>query len=316
MAASMWGNNIKRQCLKIRRFERVCRMEIVAHIQKLKLIKSRNTYNISTTISGVLESEYNLFINGVLLPLQTVNIRHTGQNSERKLPNGPLSVSSQTLGAVKSYLISDSTRVGSQKRWYSSDAPHSNKFQLMDFPPIVWPSPLKTIKNWILSRFIITPYFDREFSIAEFAEGSKQAVEAVSRRLADADFEGLEDLVAPAALRELRASVSHFSLQQRLELAVSAEDMYFCFPHQVGVMFDDKDQRRYVEITMCYHVLRGLKELREQNVNPPLNMGLLPEYQDKLFICNYRFVREYTRGVADQWTVNVANHFRPGETLS
>jgi len=36
----------------------------------------------------------------------------------------------------------------------------------------------------------------------------------------------------------------------------------------------------------------------------------MPEYQDKVFICNYRFKKEFTAGQHSDWTINVANHFR------
>ena len=47
----------------------------------------------------------------------------------------------------------------------------------MEFPPIVWPSFLKFIKNWMFANFIIRPYFDQEFNLHEFIEASKHAVQ-------------------------------------------------------------------------------------------------------------------------------------------
>jgi hypothetical protein len=41
-------------------------------------------------------------------------------------------------------------------------------------------------------------------------------------------------------------------------------------------MFDESNdaiQKRFVEITMVFHVLRGLKELQEQGQPIPLNIG-------------------------------------------
>lgn len=38
---------------------------------------------------------------------------------------------------------------------------------------------------------------------------------------------------------------------------------------------------------------------------------MLPEYTEKISICNYRFLREFTKGVESQWVVNVVNHFKP-----
>lgn len=48
---------------------------------------------------------------------------------------------------------------------------------LMDFPKIIWPSLLKTIKNWILVNFIVRPYFDQEFNMPNFVFGAKHALQ-------------------------------------------------------------------------------------------------------------------------------------------
>lgn len=70
-------------------------------------------------------------------------------------------------------------------RYFSSDSsdisnPRKRSLpQLMDFPEIVWPSVLKTIKNWILVNFIIRPYFDREFTVPDFVAGAKQALQVM-----------------------------------------------------------------------------------------------------------------------------------------
>lgn len=67
-----------------------------------------------------------------------------------------------------------------QYRSYSSeDRPvETQKLpQLMDFPPVIWPSFIKFIKNWMFANFIIRPYFEQEFSLAEFIEASKYAVQ-------------------------------------------------------------------------------------------------------------------------------------------
>lgn len=47
---------------------------------------------------------------------------------------------------------------------------------LMDFEEITWPSVLKTIKNFIFVHFIIRPYFDRDFALQDFIDGSKHAL--------------------------------------------------------------------------------------------------------------------------------------------
>lgn len=49
--------------------------------------------------------------------------------------------------------------------------------QLMSFPKIVWPSVFKSIKNWIMINFIVRPYFDKSFNLAEFTSGTKHALQ-------------------------------------------------------------------------------------------------------------------------------------------
>ncbi|XP_055373475.1 uncharacterized protein LOC129606883 isoform X2 [Condylostylus longicornis] len=210
-------------------------------------------------------------------------------------------------------------------QYYSSQAPkkhenNANKFNkpmpetpdeksrklptLMQFPEIVWPSFLKSIKNWIMINFVIRPYFDREFELADFITGTQQALQVVSNALSDGDFNSLEDIVDPSAVAELKTVLAQMSLSQRSELRVAKEDIYFTFPYQVGVMFDEsneKIQKRWVEITMIFHVFRGLKDFQEK-------LG-----STKFII---RFIKEFTQGVESSWVVNVVNHFKPEDSMS
>lgn len=209
-----------------------------------------------------------------------------------------------------------------KKRWYSENnsGPPSNKLPslLPDFPVIVWPSFLKTLKNFVLFNFIIKPYLDNEFSLPDFVGASKKAVEVVSRKLAEGDVKSLDGLVTNDIISSLQKALSLMSLSQREQIAINVEDIYFSFPYQVGIIFNDeegKDQKRFVEITMVYHTLKGLSNMRSRGEEPPLNMGMLPEYQKLISICNYRFIREFTKGVDDQWTVNLLNHFKPSDEL-
>ncbi|XP_013117520.1 m-AAA protease-interacting protein 1, mitochondrial [Stomoxys calcitrans] len=186
--------------------------------------------------------------------------------------------------------------------------------RLMDFPEIMWPSLLNSMKNWIMVHFIIRPYMDREFNIRDFAVGAKKAMQVVSSKLMNGDFAHLTNLVSSDALNELKPVIQKLSMSQRRQLEVKESDIYLTFPYQIGIMFDEdnKDaQKRWVEITMVFHVLRGLREMRESGEEIPWNMGTMPEYQDKVFVCNYRFVKEFTKGNESDWTVNIVNHFKP-----
>lgn len=82
-------------------------------------------------------------------------------------------------------------------------------------------------------------------------------------------------------------------------------------------MFDeeDKDQKRFVEITMVFHALRGLASMRMRGEEIPINIGSSPEFRSRISISNYRFIREYTKGVESDWTINMLNHFKPSDDL-
>lgn len=121
-------------------------------------------------------------------------------------------------------------------------------------------------------------------------------------------------MVADEALDEIKTSVAAMNMKQRYEIECKKNDIYFSFPYQVGVMFDESNkevQRRWVEITMVYHVLKGAKEMADRNEQIPMNIGLDPDYQEKFSICNYRFIKEFTQNQQTDWIVNKINHFKP-----
>lgn len=116
----------------------------------------------------------------------------------------------------------------------------------------------------------------------------------VSSCLASGEFQSLDGLVSSDALDELKKNLSVMSMSQRNEIAVIKDDIYFSFPYQVsksfdirrlsinlrflkvGIIFDESNERlqkRFVEITMVFHVLRGLKEMQDNGTPPPLNVG-------------------------------------------
>ncbi|KAG5875072.1 hypothetical protein JTB14_018024 [Gonioctena quinquepunctata] len=147
-----------------------------------------------------------------------------------------------------------------QRRLFSdkNSNPPSNKLPSLmpDAPVVVWPSLFKSIRNFILATFIIKPYLDKEFNLPDFISASKKAVEVVSKKLSEGDLKSLslEGLVTRDLIPTLQKTISLMSLPQREQIAVNIDDIYFSFPYQVGIIFnDDEDSKRGEE--------------------PPLNMG-------------------------------------------
>ncbi|GFS38262.1 m-AAA protease-interacting protein 1, mitochondrial [Trichonephila inaurata madagascariensis] len=133
---------------------------------------------------------------------------------------------------------------------------------LMDFNPVIRPDILLSIKNWILAKFIIQPYLDNDFTLTDFTMGAKQALGIVSSYLSQGDFQSLRGLLT--------------------------ED--------VRIIFDDDSQKRFAEITVVYHIIKDFEEIRAHG---RVNSETVKE---DIKICNYRFIREYTKGVKSDWT--------------
>ncbi|KAJ6643765.1 m-AAA protease-interacting protein 1, mitochondrial [Pseudolycoriella hygida] len=184
---------------------------------------------------------------------------------------------------------------------------------LMKFPKITRPSVRYTIRNWHVVNSFIRPCIDSDFTLANFTEGSKHAVQVMSWAMASGELNILDGFVSSRAFYEIKKNLSVMSRSQRDQIAVLKDDIYFCFPYLVSVFSDKRFHERVVEITMVFHVLRGLQEMRKRDSYPlplPMLIGMLPEYRGNVFICNYRFYKVYTRGRESNWIINVANHFK------
>ncbi|XP_054706413.1 m-AAA protease-interacting protein 1, mitochondrial-like [Uloborus diversus] len=175
---------------------------------------------------------------------------------------------------------------------------------LMVFEPIMRPEVLLSIKNWIMAKFIIQPYLDQDFTLKDFTNGSKQALAVVSSLLSEGDFQSLKGLVAEEALTEIKSNYSVLNVKERQDLLVKIADILFAFPYQIGIIFDDDNQKRFAEITVVYHCLSGFEELRREG------KVITEEAKEDLKICNYRFIREYTKGVESDWIINKLGHFK------
>ena len=211
-------------------------------------------------------------------------------------------------------------------RYFSSEDPR-NKY----IPPLMDNLPMTPNPNFILSfknimfSALISGYFDPHFSRKNFLEGSKQAVEFVSNCLANEDFDTLEEsnCVTPECLTILKLKLLNFTKPQQERLAVSKEDIWFHFIYQIGVIMDDNNPTdRQVEITYIAHHIKDKEVNMEKAVDTfqakrksslqRSAMAFVETMEEiegagpELLV--YRFIRNYTRGVDDSWTINGINH--------
>lgn len=57
--------------------------------------------------------------------------------------------------------------------------------------------------------------------------------------------------------------------------------------------------------------MKGLTEYQKRHGHPPEFLEMrAPENQEKMYVLNYRFIREFTKGVSPDWTINMLNHYK------
>lgn len=153
---------------------------------------STNTRNVSDNPHRLLPSTLPLFPSPSLKNRRQLQYNNYYSLNQLHWPrknsfiNGvSLSLLSTPLPLLQNVKISQQQHL--QRKYYSSSTDNNtNEFdtkkpkrlpELMEFPKIVWPSIIKSIKNWILVNLIIRPYFDKDFDISDFSTGTRHALQ-------------------------------------------------------------------------------------------------------------------------------------------
>jgi len=193
---------------------------------------------------------------------------------------------------------------------------------LSDMPKIRTPNIVKSIKNMIIIRWLMIPYFDETFSVKEFKIGAKTAIEVVSEYLQNKEYTALNELLDAKYLEKLKNHLNNISDEQRQMLKINAENIYFQFLSEVGVFLKSEENndgkktlRRWVEITYVAHASPDKPMSQMKDWDKPYE-EILAEFESKggPVILNYRFIKEFTPGKGNSsWSINAINHFRANE---
>ncbi|KAM4731462.1 m-AAA protease-interacting protein 1, mitochondrial isoform 2-T2 [Anableps anableps] len=166
---------------------------------------------------------------------------------------------------------------------------------------------------WFRTRiyyFLIRTYFDKEFSIEEFTEGAKQAFSHVSRLLSRCQFEALDGLVAKDLIGKLEEKCASLPASCRSALSAEPEDIMYTTPGDVGIFYDDSG-RKFVSILMRFWYLTSVR-LPDDSVEGTriftVSIGDGQTENKRLLTAIYEFQREFTKGVAPDWTITRIEH--------
>ncbi|KAM8789182.1 m-AAA protease-interacting protein 1, mitochondrial [Rhynchonycteris naso] len=167
--------------------------------------------------------------------------------------------------------------------------------------------------NWIRTRiyaFLIWTYFDREFSIAEFSEGAKQAFAHVSKLLSQCKFDLLEELVAKEVLHVLKEKVTSLPDTHKNALAADIDEIVYTSTGDISIYYDDKG-RKFVNILMCFWYLTSANIPSETLSGAgvfQVKVGDQNVETKQLLTASYEFQREFTQGAKPDWTIARIDH--------
>lgn len=171
------------------------------------------------------------------------------------------------------------SRVGHQSKLTSTEAGQCSNLQLQRYHSEV-PIPPDTTENvidlmdvpverflggrsifngifgWMAIRTAIRSV-DPEFDTKDFVRGAAQAIETVSHRLANQEYDGLEGLVTPKAIEILKENIAKMTEVQRGKIAVKREDFQRIFWSEIKLREDKAvdPPKRFVEISVKFEAL-------------------------------------------------------------
>ncbi|KAH0504255.1 hypothetical protein LTLLF_183830 [Microtus ochrogaster] len=185
--------------------------------------------------------------------------------------------------------------------------------------------------NWVRTRiyaFLIWAYFDKDFSIAEFSEGAKQAFAHVSKLLSQCKFDLLEELVTKEVLQVLKEKVTSLSDNHKSALAAEVDDIVYTSAGDISIYYDEKgcynylyrmkaldairaSGRKFVNILMCFWYLTSA-DIPSESLSGAsvfqVKLGDQNVETKQLLSASYEFQREFTQGVKPDWTIARIEH--------
>jgi len=198
------------------------------------------------------------------------------------------------------------------------------KLRLSREPIYSFRTPFRIVSN-IINGYVVRWTLDKEFNSKTFLFGAMQAVQTVSALISRGDFTKVADLMHPES-KEIVSEIQHYfkfwNDEQRAMIEVKMKDLLLQpFIHNLTIMHDPNTGRMWVGVVVAAHGTSGLSQIGSDSLPEPkdnvdafkqgASLGLYNTYT-----CNYRFVREYTKGIDAEWEIASLNHIFPNQYFS
>lgn len=139
--------------------------------------------------------------------------------------------------------------------------------------------------------------------------------------MASGDFEALQDMVDDDTIAKMRHIVGSMTPEQRKLIAVNDSDIQWIFPYEIQFITKENNaeekSRFFVEIMVVIHAYRSF-DSSNVDISDLLgtpNAELMHKLEKNYSVANYRFIKEFTKGVDDDWTINHILHVKPTDEM-
>lgn len=127
-------------------------------------------------------------------------------------------------------------------------------------------------------------------------------------------------MVDDDTIAKMRQVVGSMTPKQRELLIVNDSDIQWIFPHEIQFITKENSttnkSRFFVEIMVVVHAFRDHDfEIEMSDILKTPNGEMLEQLEKNYSVANYRFIKEFTKGVEDDWTVNHIVHVLPTDEM-
>lgn len=136
--------------------------------------------------------------------------------------------------------------------------------------------------------------------------------------LAEANFDELQDMVDNDTVDKMRQVVGSMTPDQRQWIVVNESDVQWIFPYEIQFITKESaitnKSRFFVEIMVVIHAYRDTDIELSDLLGKP-NAEVMDKLEKNYSVANYRFIKEFTKGVEDDWTINHILHVKPTDEM-
>lgn len=127
-------------------------------------------------------------------------------------------------------------------------------------------------------------------------------------------------MVDDDTINKMRRIVGPMTPEQRKLLVVNNDDIQWIFPYEIQFITkqnSEEKSRFFVEIMVVVHAFRDMDINFELSdfFRAPTPEAMEP-FEKNYSVANYRFIKEFTKGVEDDWTINYILHVKPTDEMN